>query len=394
VENNVVLVRYGEVTLKSPYVRELMEKKLIDHIKFVLRKHGYERVNIRLIPGRIFINNVDDAAEVANIVSKVFGVVSTSPAVEVRTEIGEIKKSVVNYALEVLKENQSFAIRARRVKRFPITSKELEKILGAEVLDKLREKKLKVNLTSPDVTIYVEVRSRKTYIYHEVFDGVGGLPYGVEGKAISLVSGGIDSPVATWLIMKRGVKVIPVFFNGGSFTSREAVEKAHTTIKILREWVPEDEFYFYEVSYGEALRTIVENVRPQLVCLACKRTMLKTAIELARIEGAKAIVTGESLGQVASQTLDNIFAISYNLEYPILRPLIGLDKDEIVELARKIGTYNVSSRNVIECQASPAYRGFKAIAHADVDIVLELEKKLDIDRLAKELVKNSKKIPV
>ena len=393
-ENNVVLVRYGEVTLKSPYVRELMEKKLIDHIKFVLRKHGYERVNIRLIPGRIFINNVDNAAEVANIVSKVFGVVSTSPAVEVRTEIGEIKKSVVNYALEVLKENQSFAIRARRVKRFPITSKELEKILGAEVLDKLREKKLKVNLTSPDVTIYVEVRSRKTYIYHEVFDGVGGLPYGVEGKAISLVSGGIDSPVATWLIMKRGVKVIPVFFNGGSFTSREAVEKAHTTIKILREWVPEDEFYFYEVSYGEALRTIVENVRPQLVCLACKRTMLKTAIELARIEGAKAIVTGESLGQVASQTLDNIFAISYNLEYPILRPLIGLDKDEIVELARKIGTYNVSSRNVIECQASPAYRGFKAIAHADVDIVLELEKKLDIDRLAKELVKNSKKIPV
>jgi len=394
VENNVVLVRYGEVTLKSPYVRELMEKKLIDHIKYVLRKHGYERVNIRLIPGRIFINNVDNAAEVANIVSKVFGVVSTSPAVEVRTEIGEIKKSVVNYALEVLKENQSFAIRARRVKRFPITSKELEKILGAEVLDKLREKKLKVNLTSPDVTIYVEVRSRKTYIYHEVFDGVGGLPYGVEGKAISLVSGGIDSPVATWLIMKRGVKVIPVFFNGGSFTSREAVEKAHTTIKILREWVPEDEFYFYEVSYGEALRTIVENVRPQLVCLACKRTMLKTAIELARIEGAKAIVTGESLGQVASQTLDNIFAISYNLEYPILRPLIGLDKDEIVELARKIGTYNVSSRNVIECQASPAYRGFKAIAHADVDIVLELEKKLDIDRLAKELVKNSKKIPV
>jgi len=394
VENNVVLVRYGEVTLKSPYVRELMEKKLIDHIKYVLRKHGYERVNIRLIPGRIFINNVDNAAEVANIVSKVFGVVSTSPAVEVRTEISEIKKSVVNYALEVLKENQSFAIRARRVKRFPITSKELEKILGAEVLDKLREKKLKVNLTSPDVTIYVEVRSRKTYIYHEVFDGVGGLPYGVEGKAISLVSGGIDSPVATWLIMKRGVKVIPVFFNGGSFTSREAVEKARTTIKILREWVPEDEFYFYEVSYGEALRTIVENVRPQLVCLACKRTMLKTAIELAKIEGAKAIVTGESLGQVASQTLDNIFAISYNLEYPILRPLIGLDKDEIVKLARKIGTYDVSSRNIIECRASPAYRGFKAIAHAEVDIVLELEKKLDIDRLAKELAKNSKKIPV
>ena len=393
-ENNVVLVRYGEVTLKSPYVRELMEKKLIDHIKYVLRKHGYERVNIRLIPGRIFINNVDNAAEVANIVSKVFGVVSTSPAVEVRTEISEIKKSVVNYALEVLKENQSFAIRARRVKRFPITSKELEKILGAEVLDKLGEKKLKVNLTSPDVTIYVEVRSRKTYIYHEVFDGIGGLPYGVEGKAISLVSGGIDSPVATWLIMKRGVKVIPVFFNSGPFTSREAVEKAHTTIKILREWVPEDEFYFYEVSYGEALRTIVENVRPQLVCLACKRTMFKTAIELARIEGAKAIVTGESLGQVASQTLDNIFAISYNLEYPILRPLIGLDKDEIVKLARKIGTYDVSSRNVIECRASPAYRGFKAIAHAKVDIVLELEKKLDIDRLAKELTKNSKKIPV
>jgi len=394
VERKVVLVRYGEVTLKSPYVREFMEKKLIEHISYILKKHGYVNANARKTPGRIFIENIDDVAEVAKKVSKVFGVVSTSPAIEVKTDIDEIRKSVVKYAFNILRGNQSFAIRARRVKKFPINSKELERILGAEILEKLKDRELKVNLTSPDTVIYVEVRSRKTYIYHEVFNGVGGLPYGVEGKAISLVSGGIDSPVATWLIMKRGVKVVPVFFNSGPFTSKEAIEKAYEIIKILRKWVPEEEFYFYEVDYGGALKTIVENVRPQLVCLACKRTMFKTAIELAKVEEAKAIVTGESLGQVASQTLDNIYVISYGLGYPILRPLIGLDKDEIIELARKIGTYDVSSRNVIECKASPVYRGFKAIAHATLDVILELEEKLRINELAKELAENSRKIEI
>jgi len=390
--DKVVLVRYGEVALKTPYVRSFMERRLLEHIKFILDRNNVKYGEIKLISGRIFVRNVENAYEIAKIVSNIFGVVSTSPAVEVQTKLDSIREAVIEYSRKVLKDNMTFAIRARRVKKFPVKSKDLERILGADVLEALKGRNIRVNLTSPNITIYVEVRSRKTYIFHEVLEGVGGLPYGVEGKAISLVSGGIDSPVATWLIMKRGVKVIPVYFNSGKFTSEEAVEKAHKVMEILRKWVPEKEFYFYEVNYEKALNEMVKKVKPQLVCLACKRTMLKTAIKLAIKEEAKAVITGESLGQVASQTLDNMFAIGYDLKFPILRPLIGLDKEEIVKIARKIGTYNISSKAAVECKASPVFRGYKAAAHADISVISELEETVEIDELVNELVKNTRKV--
>ena len=193
-EYNVVLIRYGEITLKSPYVRELMEKVLVNSIAYKLKSHGIDFLEIRKIPGRIFVrlDSAEKTIRTSKIVSKVFGVVSTSPAIEISNDLSELRKTVVEYSSKILREGETFAIRVRRVKKYPIMSKELEKILGADVLNVLNHLKLKVNLEAPSKTIYVEVRSRKAYIYHEIMKGVGGLPYGVEGKAIVLISGGID----------------------------------------------------------------------------------------------------------------------------------------------------------------------------------------------------------
>jgi len=165
-EYNVVLIRYGEITLKSPYVRESMEKMLVNSIAYKLKRHGIDFLEIRKIPGRIFIrlDSAEKTVRASEIVSKVFGVVSTSPVIEVSNDLPELRKAVVEYSSKILKEGETFAIRARRVKKYPITSKELEKILGADVLNALKHLKLKVNLTAPSKTIYVEVRSRKAYI--------------------------------------------------------------------------------------------------------------------------------------------------------------------------------------------------------------------------------------
>ena len=388
-EYNVVLVRYGEITLKSPYVRELMEKTLVNSIAYKLKRHGIDFLEIRKIPGRIFIrlDSAEETVRASEIVSKVFGVVSTSPSIEINNDLTELRKNVVAYSSKILREGETFAIRVRRVKKYPITSKELEKILGADVLNALKYLKLKVNLTAPSKTIYVEVRSRKAYIYHEIVKGVGGLPYGVEGKAVALISGGIDSPVAAWLIMKRGVKIIPLFFNLGKYTTPEARSKALNVIRKIRDWAPEAEFYFYEIPFEKALENIVEKIPVQYTCIFCKTIMFKVAERVASIENAKAIVTGESLGQVASQTLDNIYVISRDLRIPVLRPLIGFDKEEIVSLAKNIGTYDVSARSIVECKASPSSRGSYAVAHAKLEIIKKYWVEHRLDKVVDEITK-------
>ena len=388
-EYNVVLVRYGEITLKSPYVRESMEKMLVNSIAYKLKRHSIDFLEIRKIPGRIFIrlDSAEKTVRASEIVSKVFGVVSTSPSIEINNDLSELRKNVVAYSSKILREGETFAIRVRRVKKYPITSKELEKILGTDVLNALKHLKLKVNLTAPSKTIYVEVRSRKAYIYHEIMKGIGGLPYGVEGKAIALISGGIDSPVAAWLIMKRGVKIIPLFFNLGKYTTLEARSKALNVIRKIRDWAPEAEFYFYEIPFEKALENIVKNIPVQYTCIFCKTIMFKVAERIANIENAKAIVTGESLGQVASQTLDNIYVISRGLGVPVLRPLIGFDKEEIVSLARSISTYDISAKSIVECKASPSSRGSYAVAHAKPEIIKKYWIEYRLDKVIDEITK-------
>jgi thiamine biosynthesis protein ThiI len=300
--------------------------------------------------------------------------VSVSPSIEIDNDIDVIKDVAVRVALAVSKERgaKSFAIRARRVESYPITSKDIEKIVGQVVKEATG---LRVDLVSSDLEVFVEVRERCAYIYTEVLKGPGGLPYGVEGRCIALFSGGVDSTVAMWMAAKRGCEVIPVHMVAKPFYSDKAFERAINVLKAFREWIPRKEFKaVFVTNYGELLKRIVDSVRKRLICLACKRLMLLIALRLVRELGAKAIVTGESLGQVASQTLDNMHVISRGIEVPIFRPLIGFDKEEIASLARSLG-FEKTMVNMPQCAALPEFPETHANANA-LDIYREFLEKL------------------
>ncbi len=357
-----------------------MEARLVRNLAHMLRRRGV-RFRIRREGGRVFIyaDRIKDALEAT---SRSFGVVSASPAMEVDASLDAIRDAVVRHATSVLKPGRTFAIRARRLKTFPHTSKELERLLGECVLKSI--KGVRVDLTSPDVTIYVEARERRAYVFSEVVRGPGGLPYGVEGRVVALVSGGTDSAVAAWLIMKRGAEVVPVFNDMGRFISEAARKRALEVLRRLREWVPEGEWRVYIVPFWivhEAINGLDERYR----CLLCKVAMYKVAELIAEVEGAKALATGESLGQVASQTLDNIHAMSVLVGLPILRPLIGLDKCEIEDLARKVNIYEVAAKDVGGCALVPAH----PVTRARPEDIRSLVEKYGVDGLVKRAFERS-----
>jgi len=348
---DTVLVRFGEIAVKSPVVRRRMEDKLIDNLLHMLKRCGIGSTVLDREWGRIIIYtpHVDDVCRVA---CRCFGVTSVSPAVRTDLSLDSIRDTVIKLAQTVLAPGMRFAIEVNRAnKRFPYTSLELKKILGSDVLSYV--KGLKVDLERPDVTIYVEIRDRYAYVFKDFHEGPGGLPYGVEGRVVSLISGGVDSAVATWLVMKRGCEVIPIYCDLTPYTSEEARERARRVLQWLREWVPQDRWRLYVVPLGRAHEKVPNAGRYR--CLLCKVLMYRVAEEVARRERAKAIVTGESIGQVASQTLDNLYFLSTSIRMPVIRPVVAMDKNEIGALARRIGVYDIAARDVIACKLVPKY---------------------------------------
>jgi thiamine biosynthesis protein ThiI len=347
-----ILVRYGELSLKSAPVRSFMENILIRNMKWMLDRKKIPYGRITKERGRIFLDS-DFSRKVCETLSNVFGIVSTSPVLETSTEIDEIIRLSLRVAEMLIGPNESFAVRARRVGAHEFTSIDVERMVGEAILNKTSSLNTRVKLKQPDKYIFIEVREKRAYVYHEVFNGPGGLPFGCEGKIVSLFSGGIDSPVAAWLMMKRGCKIIPVYFDNSPYTDQSTLNRALSVIKILREYATHDRFYMYVVSHGKTLEKIINHAPRNLTCLLCKRTLYRVATAIAERERAKGIVTGESLGQVASQTLDNLMVLNESTNLPVYRPLIGLNKLEIEEIAKKIGTYEQSSINVTSCGAVP-----------------------------------------
>jgi len=370
---NLLLVRYGEITLKSPEVRSRMEAKLVRNIKLQLNLKKIYDYSIRREPGRIFIYT-DEVDACREVLRKVFGVVSFSPAVEVEKDLSAIREAVLKAAEIILSEGMSFSIRARRSdKAFEYSSKQLEEILGADVLEHI--KGVKVNLDNPDKTIYVEVRGESAYIFYEVVPGPGGLPYGVEGKVVALISGGVDSTVAAWMVMKRGCSLVPVHFDMSPFYGEDAKERAISVLKWLRDWVSERKWRAYIVPLGEVHENI--DITPRYRCLLCKLLMLKVGEKIAELEKAKAVVTGESLGQVATQTLDNLYFLTTKVNIPVFRPVLTYDKNEILDYARKIGVAEISDRKVEACTLSPKKKGYRVVTHASEKTAYAIEKALE-----------------
>nr|KJR73906.1 MAG: tRNA sulfurtransferase [Thermoproteus sp. AZ2] len=327
----VVLIRYSEVAIKRGRARAEMERLLMRNIREAAKSCG--EVKLRAEPGRIYAYGDDACIKAA--ASRVFGVKSLSPAVEVEFTSLEELASRAAELWSGLVAGRKFAVRARRAGSHPFTSRDA----AAKIGELLVRAGGRVDLERPEVELFVEVRGNKAFLYTEVVEGPGGLPLGSEGKALALVSGGIDSPVAAWYMMRRGAYVDVLYCNlGGSLTAAAALR----VIKALLSW-----------SYGYDSKVLVADCAPiadairhgvnsHLWSIAFKRALYRLAVGAAGLVKAEALVTGESLGQVSSQTLQALAAVERGIDMPIFRPLIGMDKEEITEAAKRIGTYELS----------------------------------------------------
>ncbi len=355
------LIRYSEIFLKSDPVRKRWEKILISNIRRVLPDIGVKHER-----GRIWLTGGIDP----DILSKVFGIVSFS---KVETFLlADLERGLLDFCREKgLETVESFAIRLKRVGNHSFTSQQMAAHTGSLVLAKYPH--LRVDLSNPDKELFIEIRGEQCYIYDTILKGPGGLPLGTAGSLVALVSGGIDSPVASWMMMKRGCRIIPIYVALDQFLDETTLARARKVIEALRPYQPDIELIVISDGYlASAKKELIEGWNEKYTCLFCKRRMYRIAEAVARNVGAAGIVTGESIGQVASQTLDNLIVLNDAAALPVYRPLIGLDKEEIMNLARDIGTFTPSIVRTTGCRAVPKGPSTKA----DLDKILEIERKM------------------
>jgi len=368
----VLVVHYHEISLKRGN-RPLFLRHLRRNVERALADTG--PAAIEQLSGRILVDLEGHGAPEAarDRVAGVFGVASVTLAYRTPSTLPAMKA-----LLERLLEGRafpSFRITARRAfKTYPMTSVELNRALGAFVLERMRTR---VDLEHAAQEILVEVLPAETYISFERAEGPGGLPVGVSGTVAALLSGGIDSPVAAWRMMKRGCRVLFVHFHSVPYLPATSQAKARALVERLTAWQYASRLH--QVPFGEIQREVVLSVPPPLRVLVYRRLMLRIAQELARRAGALALTTGESLGQVASQTLDNIACIDEAAALPVLRPLIGMDKLEITATAQQIGTFEISIEPDQDC--CTLFTPRHPATRATLDEIRAAETALDLDRL-------------
>ncbi|HDM08784.1 MAG TPA: tRNA 4-thiouridine(8) synthase ThiI, partial [Candidatus Omnitrophica bacterium] len=344
--DNVIIVKYSEIGLKGKN-RVYFENFLVNNIRL---KSGFDK--IRKTHGRIYIEpgnciNTDCIQQAIERLAKTFGITSVCSGLKVVNDKKEIEKAaLLLFEKEEEKKNpETFKINTRRInKRFPEGSYEISSYLGETILKKFPN--IKVNLSNPDVTINVEIRE-KTYIYAEELRGPGGLPVPSSGKGLLLLSGGIDSPVAGYLMGKRGLQVDAIYYHSPPYVSEKTRDKIRTIAEVLCEYF--GQIIVYTVPFTEVQKIIQENANPRETTLHTRAAMIAIADRIAKSEGYNSIITGESLGQVASQTSESMrFTQSYT-DLPIFRPLVGMNKEEIKDIARMIGTYDISILPYEDC---------------------------------------------
>src|SRR5215475_3773532 len=331
-----VLIRYHEIALKKgnrQYFTELLKRNVLAAVKDLGAKE------IRSLPARLlltFRNDVDPALAVERI-GRVFGIANFSLVERTARDIDALRSSILQQVNGT--HFASFRIETQRGdKTFPFTSPEINRLLGAAVKEKSGAR---VDLTNPELTVTVEILPRDAFFGFHKIAGPGGLPVGVSGRVVALISGGIDSPVAAYRMMQRGCRVSFVHFHSAPYLDKTSQEKARALVKLLTRHQFTSRLYL--VPFGEIQRQIVAAVLRPLRVVLYRRMMLRIAERIARREKALALVTGESLGQVASQTLENLVAIAQAANLTIFRPLIGMDKQEIIDQARRIGTFEISA---------------------------------------------------
>ncbi|MGN1333759.1 MAG: tRNA uracil 4-sulfurtransferase ThiI [Anaerovoracaceae bacterium] len=383
-EQNILIVRCGEVALKGmnkPY----FERMLVDRIKKNLR--AFDGVDVRRHEGLIFVRaekNLDINAIIKEI-SKVFGVASISKAVEAPSELNAIGDEAVRYMMNLIEERgiKTFKVEGKRAdKTFPVKSPEIGRIIGAKVL--VGCKVLKVDVHNPDVLLHVDVRSDRTYIYEGKIAGFGGLPLGTNGKGLTLLSGGIDSPVATWMMAKRGMLIEAVHFHSYPYTSQRAQEKVEDLARIVASYC--GRFKMHVINLLPIQEQIVMNCPEEETTILVRRFMMRIAERIAKETGCMMLITGENLGQVASQTAEALVVTDASVSMPVMRPLIAMDKVDIMDKAQEIGTFETSIQPYEDC--CTVFLPKHPTTKPKLERILESESKLDVEGLIEAAIKS------
>ena len=341
------LIKYGEIAIKGKN-RYLFEDKLVEMLGFALKPVEGE-FEITKEQGRIYVNALSDYDydEAVEAMTSVFGVVGVCPMVQVEDHgFEQLAKDVLEYLDHVYPDkNKTFKVVSRRArKNFPLDSQEINREMGGIILDAYPE--MKVDVHNPDIMLNIEIRT-KINIYSEIIPGPGGMPVGTNGSAMLLLSGGIDSPVAGYMVAKRGVELEAVYFHAPPYTSERAKEKVIDLARLVSAYSGPIKLHI--VNFTDIQLAIYEKCPHDELTIIMRRYMMRIAEHFAKKNGCLGLVTGESIGQVASQTMQSLAATNAVCTLPVYRPLIGFDKKEIVEISEKIDTYEVSIQPFEDC---------------------------------------------
>ena len=369
----LVMVRYGELFLKSEPVKHHFIGLLLRNIGRALSASGLSG-HYETPRGRILISG-NQPDRIADIVSRIFGIVDVSICTKTGSRTEDLCAEAITLAESRLSPGMSFAVRAKRQQKTGPDSQELGARIGSAICDYIPG--LNVDLDHPDVELFVEVRDVGGLVYDARIAAPGGLPWGTQGRVLVLLSSGIDSPVASWLAMKRGCEITHLHLDSGRWAGSDVKTAAVENHRRLSRWCAGNPLMMV-IADSELLYDRMHELRipPRYRCVICKRFMQRVAARLMEHEGALAIVTGENLGQVASQTLANLSVISEAVTVPVLRPLITYDKEEIITLGRRIGTFDTHPGD-LACRAVPRMPATAAV----LEVIKECELKMGIDEI-------------
>ena len=383
----VILVRYAEIHLKG-LNRPFFERLLVDRIKQALYP---VKANVEREQGRIFVYGIDEQnlSDCTDKLRRVFGIHSISPACCVEKDWTVIRDAAIAETKELAEGRDALTFKcfARRSdKRFPMTSEQLCRELGHELLEAYPN--LSVDVHHPELSVTVEIRQQNAFVYTKEIPGAGGMPVGSNGKAMLLISGGIDSPVAGYMIAKRGVLLDAVHFYSYPYTSERARDKVVELTKLVSRYAGTINLYL--VPFTDIQLTIYDKCPSTETTVLMRRLMMKIAERIARETGSLALITGESIGQVASQTIESLCVTDDAVTMPVFRPLIGFDKEEIIEKAQRIGTFETSILPYEDC--CTVFVPKHPVTKPKIDKLRESEASVDFEPMIAEAIAKTEKL--